>query len=180
MRFAVELYFDPSTEASLKALWGSLSQADVSSLLLEIGSRPHVSLADFEQIDPAILCAELETFAEKTSSLPVTLSAVGVFPTTEGVVYMAPVVTQELLTLHMRFHERLNALCIASSLYYRPGHWVPHCTCAAELPPQKILAAVEICRRSDVFNRPARLTAIGLIEYRPARELCVFPLGVPG
>jgi len=60
MPFAVEMYFDPATEAEIRALWNSLAQAGVSSRLPDSGSRPHISLAVFQSLDPARFRAELQ------------------------------------------------------------------------------------------------------------------------
>ncbi len=174
--FAVELLFDPVMGARLRALWEALAQTGVSSFMLDIGACPHVSLAVFESLDPASLRAELDAFARESSPLEVTLSAVGAFPGAEGVVFIAPVVTAEMLDLHERFHRRLAALSIPSLKYYYPSNWVPHCTAAMELPPEKIPAAVEICRSADVVG-PACLVEVELIEFRPVRRLYAFPLG---
>ena len=89
--FAVELLFDPAMEARLRALWKALAQAEVSSSMLDIGARPHVSLAVFERLDPTSMHAELDGFARENPPLEVTLSAVGTFPGAEGAVFIAPV-----------------------------------------------------------------------------------------
>jgi 2'-5' RNA ligase len=174
--FAVELLFDPAMEARLRALWKALAQAEVSSSMLDIGARPHVSLAVFERLDPTSMHAELDGFARENPPLEVTLSAVGTFPGAEGAVFIAPVVTPEMLDLHKRFHRRLAELSIPSLAYYHPSNWTPHCTAAMEMPPDKIPAAVEICRNADVFGS-ARLVEVELIAFRPVRRLYAFPLG---
>jgi len=176
MGFAIELYFDPVSEARLTGLWETLARAGISSILPDMGARPHISLAVMGNLDPAAFRAELRAFADEEDSLAVTLGAVGTFPTAEGVVYIAPVVTQALLDLHARFHRRLDDLGVASGAYYRPGHWIPHCTTALELPPDQVAAAVDVCRQGDVFG-PTRLVSVGLIEFLPVRELYTFPLG---
>ena len=175
MGFAVELYFDAATEASLRELWEALSNEGISDVMPSIGARPHISLATFECIDLVSLREELRSLARVAQPLTVTLGAVGTFPTAEGVVYLAPVVTQEFLSLHKRLHARLSDLGIASAEYYRPGKWIPHCTAAIDLDAEEVSSAVDLCLRSNVFVT-ARLTEIGLIEFRPVRDICVFPL----
>jgi 2'-5' RNA ligase len=141
-----------------------------------MGIRPHISLAGGEGTPPESLRGDLADLAARTAPLTIRLSAVGTFPTDQGVVYLAPVVTAELLKLHEAFHAWLNGLGISSFDYYRPANWVPHCTVTINLPPERVPIAVDICRRSNVFHT-ARLVEIALVEYLPVKEICVFPLG---
>jgi len=69
-----------------------------------------------------------------------------------------------------------RSLAVASSLrYYEPGYWIPHCTAAIDLPPDRIGAAVQICRASRGL-RTGRLVEFGLVETPPTRELAALPL----
>jgi 2'-5' RNA ligase len=176
MAFAIVLYFDPSTEAKVQALWETLAEQGVSSVMATMDIRPHISLAGWEGAAPETWHDELADLAAHTAPLITQLSAVGTFPTDQGVVYLAPVVTAELVKLHETFHARLSRLGISSFDYYRPASWVPHCTVAINLPPEGILATVDACRKSRVFG-PARLTEVALVEYLPVKEICVFPFG---
>ena len=176
MAFAVILYFDPATEAGVQALWNVLARQGISSVMARMGIRPHISLAGLEDLEPGPLCGVLRGLSASTPPLTVNLSAVGTFPTAQGVVYLAPAVSPALVRLHAALHARLTALGLASTDYYRPENWVPHCTVTINLPPDQVAAAVNVCRASNVF-RPAHLTEIALVEYMPIAELCVFPLG---
>ncbi len=174
--FAVVLYFDSATESRVKTLWESLYKEGVNPTLLTIGPRPHISLAVFESVDPAAIREELRTIAEDFSPLTVELSSVGTFAASEGVVFVAPVVTMDLIELHERFHRHLAELEIPSDERYKPGNWVPHCTAAIDVTDEQLPAAIEICRSSDVFVA-GQLTEIGLVECEPVHELYSFPMG---
>ena len=176
MAFAVILYFDRATEASVQALWDALAERGVSSVMATMGIRPHISLMGWEGLAPESLRHELADLAAHTAPLITRLSAVCTFPTDQGVVYLAPVVTTELVKLHETFHARLSSLGISSFDYYRPASWIPHCTVALNLPPEGVLVAMDICRKGRVFG-PARLIEIALVEYLPIKEICVFPFG---
>jgi len=177
MAFAVVFYFDPATDASVRALWNRIAQAGISTVMATMGIRPHISLAGIESVGLEVgsFYRELEAFAKSTAPLTVNLSAVGTFPTAQGVVYLAPVVSAELLKLHLAFHARLTDLGLTSTEYYRPEQWVPHCTVAINLPPDSVPAAVAVSRASDVFHK-ARLVEIALVEYMPIKEIGVFLL----
>lgn len=175
MGFAVELHFDPQAEMRVRSLWDELARQGIRSPLPQIGSRPHISVAVFDRIDPTRVRPELEELASTLSPLPLTLDAVGAFPAKDGVVFLTPVVTPELLELHQSVHARLDALGLRALEHYRPGRWVPHCTVAIDLPREQVIPALEICRCSRVFGS-LMLAEIGLVEYRPVRPIYSFPL----
>ncbi len=91
--------------------------------------------------------------------------------------FLAPVVTADLLNLHARLHGLIGKLGLESDRYYRPGNWFPHCTMAMYLQPEQIGPAVELCRRCEAF-RNGQLVEMGLVEYAPPRDICLFPLGM--
>lgn len=175
MGFAVEMYFDRQAEERIGMLWEELASRGIDCLLPAVGSRPHISLAVFEQIDLDRMQEEVERFAARQRPVPLTLSSVGVFPTPEGVVFLAPVVTPELLEAHRRFHERIEATRSRSRDHYLPGQWVPHCTIATSLTHDRVPLTLEICGRSRAFG-PLVLTEVGLVEFRPVREMGTYAL----
>ena len=154
----------------------SLARAAINSVMLDVGAQPHISLAVFENLDPQMLRADLSRFAEVTRPLSLDLASAGTFPTAEGVVFLAPVVTQELLLVHQRFHRLLSDRGLDCVAYYRPGNWVPHCTVAIDVAPDRVAASLEMCVQSEAFGAVA-LDEVSLIEFRPVREVYAFPLG---
>ena len=175
MAFAVELHIDETNAAPIKALSDAIYAECGGENLTGIGGHPHISLTVFTELESAAIDALLAEVAATTPPLAVTFGAVGVFPSVQGVVYLAPVVTPQLLAIHARFHERLGQLAQPSNAYYRPGNWMPHCTVGIELPAEKIGQAVTLCQQADVF-RTVTLTTIRLIEFRPVRPIFTYPL----
>jgi len=116
----------------------------------------------------------LKAFAENEPCLTLKLAATGLFPITD-VVYIAPVVTIDLLKLHRRFHNRLNDLGTSPNQYYLPGNWVPPCTITSDLADDQIAAAVDVCRKSDLFGS-TKLVEIALVEFRPIKGISAFSL----
>ena len=175
MGYAVELYFDPDTTEKLAALSGQVYATCGGIDLAGLGFQPHISLAGYPSLDIDALLPLLSSFAAQTPPLTVKLAAVGVFPTAAGVVYLAPVVTHQLLELHQRFHQRAEAAGQVSDTYYRVGNWIPHCTMAHDLTPEGVLDAVRLCCQSQRFV-DCRVVGVGLIEYRPVRTLARYAL----
>ena len=175
MGYAIVLSLSKDSAARVVKLWESLARESISSAMLNLAVEPHISLAVFEHLDRAALREDLNRFAEATRPLSVILSYAGTFPTAEGVVFLAPVVTQELLEVHGRLHRFLRDREVECAEYYHPGKWVPHCTVAIGVTPDKIGAATEICVRSEAFG-PVEMDEVSLIEFPPVHELYACPL----
>jgi 2'-5' RNA ligase len=175
MGFAVELHIDPINTAPIVALTEQIYAQCGGKHLTGMGAHPHISLTLFAQLDPASIEGLLAEFAATTPPLSVTFASVGVFTAAQGVVYLAPVVTAQLLAIHAQFYTLLTQLKTPSNAYYLPGNWVPHCTVGFELPADKIGPAVTLCQGADVF-RTVTLTTVRLIEFRPVRPIYTYPL----
>jgi hypothetical protein len=173
--FAVVLRFDPATEGKLKSLQETLWLAGIKPEAQFSYPRPHITLAGLEGIDPVGLAERLQAFAASEARLDVNLGAVGTFPGDKGAVYIAPVVTSELLELHKRFLASLGSTAVILRDYYNQGRWMPHCTVGLYLPETQIPIAVDLCRKSDVFG-PAKLVEVTLIEFPSAEEVGVYTL----
>ena len=172
MPYAFELALDPETAAVVQRVWRELADAGIEYMAAS-GARPHVTLGIWEALDHEGAEAELKRFATETPPVSLTLASVGLFP---GVaVFLAPTVTAELLELHAGFHRRFGDLGRASWDHYRPGIWVPHCTLAMELPPDRFSEALAIAARMPL-PLEARLIEVGIVEFRPVKELVSCPL----
>lgn len=179
MRFAIELYFDRESEARVRQLWAGLAKADIHSKMIDWQARPHISLTVIDKASREKLLAGLAELVKRVPVFEVQLSSVGSFPTDEGVVFLAPVVTVQLLQLHKLLHDWLKREGIHSLAYYLPENWVPHCTVAIDLPEEKVATAVAFCRQQvGVYGR-VQIKSVGLVELSPAaqvQEVETFPL----
>lgn len=173
MPYAIELALDPETAAVVRRVWRELADAGIEYMAAS-GARPHVSLGIWEALDHETAKPVLKRFATETPPVSLTLASVGLFP---GVaVFLAPTVTAQLLGLHADFHRRFGHLGRASWDHYQPGIWVPHCTLAVELERGRFSDALAIAARIPL-PLEARMTEIGIVEFRPVKELVSYPLG---
>ncbi|MCU5098398.1 2'-5' RNA ligase family protein [Bacillus wiedmannii] len=100
------------------------------------GVEPHITLADYNEVDVNLYTKKLEEFvAVQENMAAINFPSVGVFPT-NGTIFLAPTITDELLKLHHSYHDNLNS-------YYVPGKWVSHCTIANKLHANQFLIAME-------------------------------------
>jgi 2'-5' RNA ligase len=175
MGLAVELYFDTAAEQTIRQIRQTLTNAGIPPILDALGGRPHISPAGFPGDDATPLLPQIETFAQTAGPFVVTLSAIGVFPTLAGVLFLAPTPTQTLLARHRHLHELVATTPLAINPSYRPEVWVPHCTLATDLQPAQIAAAVEVCMQAFT-PFPVTCCEVGLIRFRPVRSIHTYAL----
>lgn len=176
MPFAIELYMDSRADAAVRQIWQSLAEAAIPSQPLSAGARPHVSLCLYESLGSRVFPRELEAFARQSNPFSFVLESVETFPVSSGVVFLAPRSSEELLEVHGRFHKDFDGSSATVSSYYLPEHWKPHCTVAENLSSKQVRQAIEVCRKAPLPIR-GQFIQIGLVEFLPIKEICVFKLG---
>ncbi len=173
MPYTLAALYDAASEASLYALRRQL--AAYAGINASSVTRPHLSLAIVNELDAEALRPSLEAFCQTIPPLPVHMAAVGTFPTGEGVVFIAPVVTRPLLAAHAQLYQLLDGAGFLPTPFYRPQNWVPHCTVAINLASEQLGGAIKICCQADVYHTD-QLTQLALIEFPPMRTLYSLPL----
>ena len=166
MPFVVELYFDSSTEEDIHKAWKVIDEAGINSAMLKGGYRPHVSLGVCDQLEVNSLAQELSIFAASVAPLRLSFPNIGIFSTSEGVVFLGVTVTEQLLDLHARFHKIFKKHAQEQRDYYAIGKWTPHCTLAFGLSEHEIAETVKICRRIDLPTS-TEVKEIGVVEVSP-------------
>jgi 2'-5' RNA ligase len=172
MAFAVEMYFSPEMEKTLRDLRSVLSQNGIRPVLNELGDTPHISLAVFSDLEPGVFEPDLRRFAAGQSAFPVRLNGVGSFP---EVLFLRPEPTQRLIKIHRDFHNLLATLGMTPIAYYRSDQWIPHCTMAQDVAAELMPRALEIGRQKFP-PVDGMIERIGLVQFRPVVRLCTFPL----
>lgn len=164
MPYAVELHFDDDSRAALVALSRQIQATCGGMDLVASGGAPHLSLALFAAPDLARLQPLVATFAQQYARFSLHFAAVSTFPGPQGVLYLAPVVTLQLLTLQRDFHAELAAAGLSSHALYQPERWVPHCTVGFHLPAATIGHAVALCRAAS-WPTTVAVSAIRLMAF---------------
>lgn len=122
--------------------------------------RPHVSLTVTESLDHGELAPVRDAVAGHLPS--VLLNLLGTFPGSEGILFLAPVVTDDLLALHTRLQNALAGQRVTQWPYYLPGRWVPHCTLAQGLSRDEIAQAFRVLYGHQPVT--AQLTSVGVTD----------------
>ena len=121
-----------------------------------------------DDLDAIQLMWAMKRHADETAPIELSLASVGLFPSVA--VFLAPVVTAQLIDLHAGVHRRLGGMGGGALDHYRPGVWVPHCTLASDLAPEQFASALAIAGRAPL-PLECRLVEVGIVEFRPVKQL---------
>lgn len=138
MRYAIELTPDDSTTRALRDIQQRL--AGIAATPAKDAADLHITIGACDALDVTACSAILSEIAS-APVLPCRFDSLGIFAAEPAVVFVAPVVIQELLVLHTAFHERfrpivtrqisvLPAMALSATLHARrtysshpgPGH----------------------------------------------------------
>jgi 2'-5' RNA ligase len=163
---ALELYFDPTADRRVRALWDALEAAGVPSLREHTHRkhRPHVSLAVADELDADKVRDALNGM-RIAPAIALSLQYVGQF--VGRVLWLGPAPTVDLLAHHRVVWERLQNAGLAISELYAPDSWVPHCTLSMRVPRPLISDAVRTCL--EVIPVDVRLTGAAVVDHARGR-----------
>lgn len=172
MAIAVEMFFDHESDWAVRDLWQSL--AGVNSSMDEMNYTPHISLAVYDDIDLAALEGILASLS-RCLPLSLKLSATGLFPGQEGVLFLAPAPTEQLLDLHREYHSLAGNWAKSLWPHYRSGLWYPHCTLAVGLKDGEVSLALNLVRQ-DFAGLEIKVQSLAAVLYPAAKVLFKFPV----
>lgn len=141
------LRFDAQTERSVIDLWIALAEEGIELVGLT-GHRPHITVSAYETEDVDSYFLPLAEFARHTARFPVRFEALGAFPA-HGVVFLAPVVTDALRSVHRSLLAHLGGSGRPAVRHEEllPARWMPHCTLADGADPGTMAHLVTCCAR---------------------------------
>lgn len=176
MPYAVEMFFEGQSTAAVREAWRRLAESHATPYMLDSGSRPHVTLAVFEEVRENALHEALAHFAARLPAFPLVLSRVGVFEST-GVIYVAAEPWTVLESVHRLFWSQCARIGSGAWEHYLPGNWTPHCTLAVDVAMRDADDAVRAANDALVLPIGARVESIAWVRFRPVEHLLV--LGLP-
>ncbi|CAN0857406.1 hypothetical protein LINGRAHAP2_LOCUS6743 [Linum grandiflorum] len=174
--YAIELYFDPALENQVLKAWNVLARRQISTQLIEIESRPHITLYSNPFIDPSKLESVIRSFASRQEPLPLSLSTIGSLPSDTNVLFLAPTPSLSLLQFHSQLCDAMKKEGIEIPDEYRPDSWVPYCAVAQDVPKARMADAFCVLRDLKLPVSGYGMD-IGVVEFSPVRELSSFMLG---
>ena len=108
MGYSIELYFDLQFEDKIRRLWNDLAESGVPSILHQIGSRPHLSLAVLESIQEVQVTNLLGKFVQKYSEFSIEFPAIALIPGEQKTVVLAPTTNLVLLEMQRTLYHLLK------------------------------------------------------------------------
>ena len=97
--------------------------------------------------------------------MPVTFTALGLFPGEGGVIYLAPTVNRELLDFHANIYKLIEPFTTGEDPYYRPDIWVPHVTLDLDVPVDQVGAVVAALNRVDHLPKHGVIKELFLADF---------------
>jgi 2''-5'' RNA ligase len=177
MQYAIELYYDKSTEQKLFRLAQKVADEKLSTKFLEWKTRPHLTLACFNDVDEAKCINIINDFASKHKVLPAYIGSVGMFNDTKTI-FVSPIMNRSMYELQSELHDHMKDFDMSGWEWYCPNRWVPHCTIAMTHDDEE-----------DVFYKASNLilhefkkmsgefVAIGLVKITfPVKEIYTIEL----
>ena len=129
MQYAIELYFDKETEKILFQLAQRVADEKLSTKFLEWKTRPHLTLACFNDVDEKKCIEQLKIFAQSHPAIPAYIGSIGMFTDTKTI-FASPIMNKSMYQLQTELHECLKEHDATGWEWYCPDRWVPHCTLA--------------------------------------------------
>src|SRR5690606_8369433 len=176
--YVVELRFDDDLAHRVRALWQTLDAIGAGGRGPDGEPVPHVSLAvydDEDAVDPALAGRLVAWLAARAAPIEIAFAGLGLFPTEENVLFLAPVVTPGLVDVHAAWHGVAAPLRAACRAHYLPGRWVPHCTLAMRGALADASAGLEqLARQWTPLSGTAR--SIALVRVPPVTTIVEHPL----
>ncbi|WEG10900.1 2'-5' RNA ligase family protein [Pullulanibacillus sp. KACC 23026] len=155
--------FDEKTEQFIKDIWELLRKFGISSYAFEVEDRrPHLTLASYSDIDGAAFMDKMKRVYENKKALPITFSTIGSF-IGSGTLFYSPTHTSDLMDFHCQHHRQFEDFASDADSLYSPDKWIPHCTIANRLSPDKLMEAFHFCsNKRESFS--GQLKEVALID----------------
>ncbi len=172
MQYAIELYYDKETENKLFAPAKSIADRKISTKFLEWKTRPHLTLACFNDVDETRCIEQLKSFSQNHERMSAYIGSVGMFCDTKTI-FVSPVMNSRMYQFHRELHEQFRDFDTNGWEWYCPDRWVPHCTIALTREDEKeaFFQASDIILRT--FEKMSgQFTSLGLVKIIfPVKEI---------
>ncbi len=165
MSLFVVLFFDEEGDQTVRDIWQTLADDNVSDSMISKGIAPHLTLGMIPYEKQHNFRNALEAFAKRLSLTPVNIPHFGFFTAPSTILFLGVTMTDALYTLHRQFYKELHEYIDLES-YYIPDQWIPHVTLADGFKPEELSQSLRICQQ---VRLPINIYAnrIALVESDP-------------
>jgi 2'-5' RNA ligase len=161
--FGLIAIFDEQTEELIKNIWMEIAEKSISAYAYEVKDRkPHITLASYNNLNLADFIIQMDGTYKNQSVIDIKFSTMGSF-INSGALIFSPTVSKELSVFHSNHHKDFERLNDHPHSLYLPDNWIPHCTIANRLSPEKLNEAFYYCsRRSSTML--GKMVEVALID----------------
>lgn len=145
MACAINIRCDNESAEGIRSLWALCAPLETSASMPALGYPPHLTLAVYDQLAPADLFEVFDSTFGSVRRVMVRFESLGFFRTPESVIlWAAPMLPDVIRAAHEKIHAEIDvARCRRN---YRPEHWVPHCSLATSVDPERTEEALALAR----------------------------------
>ena len=172
MKYAIELYFDKETEQKLNQLSQKIADAKISTKFLEWKTRPHLTLACYNDVDENRCIESLKDFAQSHKRMPAYIGSIGMFNDTKTI-FASPIMTGSMYQFQRELFESLTEFDTKGWDLYHPVRWFQHCTISltGEYNEEAFFQASDLVLR-EFRKISGKFVEIGLVKITvPVEEL---------
>lgn len=162
MNYAIELVFDDESQKIINNLRDELEKNGVHDEAVKLN---HVSIGDYKTDNLEELKEKVIEFSKMIKPFELTLSSVGTFMTKENVIFLEPVMTEELLNIHKEFIKLMEGFDGILNPYYDIDKWMPHCTISIRLSDEELLKGMKVLKEIIKLPIVVKAKKIDLINY---------------
>lgn len=162
MNYAIELVFDDESQKVINNLRNNLKEKGVHDEAVKLN---HISVGDYKTDNIEELKEKVIEFSKMIKPFELTLSSVGTFMTKENVIFLEPVMTEELLNIHKKFIKFMEGFDGRLNPYYDIDKWMPHCTISIRLSDEELLKGMKVLKEIIKLPIIVKIDKIDLINY---------------
>ena len=174
---AIQLVLDDNAQVKINEIRKKLVAQGVHDEAVPIN---HISLAEleFEEDRLEIVKNILKNFAKKHNKVPLSLVSMGSFMTNENVIYLAPVMTEQLCKYNQELVKVLTKAGIKCGKYYTKDNWQPHCTLVLRISDEEFLNGIKVLKENNILPLNFTGVKVDLLRFdpKPYEELACFQL----
>ena len=152
MAHALNIRSDDQSSIKIEQLWHDCGALELIPSMRNLGYRPHITFAIYDDYDLNILRHVFETTFKFVRKIAIRFDRLRMFDGADSLVVWAnPVRPEEIWNVHRRIHELIDEnLCRD---HYKPKNWVPHCSVGMSIPLDRKVEAMKLVdRRFDSFE----------------------------
>ena len=177
MPIAVTLRARERDAGALLALQDEAAAFAASPSIRELGYGPHVTLAIYDAVAARELCGVAAHVFHGAVAVELMFEAVRWFEGPSLTLYTAPGPSQALEALAGKLHRLIAPERCHPD--YRPGRYIPHCTLASSIGPDRRENVIAFARGNEISLR-AVFTHGEVVSFPPPRLEARWPLLEPG